>query len=405
MIRLKDTHHSNTSAFLNTAIRVAEYYGFEHLDSARRLGRKELREIRPATISKIEPEIAFARRDEKSLMTAARRCIMCARDKGALLVWRTTGGTASIPSVSFELHVVGTGSVIAEALLIVAAGAIAEESGIKDRILSINNIGSPESNGRYVRDVGSFLRKHIESISPTLRARAGSDPLGTLVQLIERGHPAAPRAPQATEYLTEEERRRFWELLEYLEVFGIPYELNPHILGSKDCWAHSLFEIISVDAESGARIPLACGGRYDPLVSRIVRAPATGATISITCEAKGSLRTGRRRRPVGGVQPAIYFAHLGTEARRRSLTLLEMLRQADIAVHQSLWHDQIGEQMAIARTMSVPYILIMGHKEAVENTVLVREVATNSQEAIPLGELTAYLRRRRIGVGSHETRV
>ncbi len=51
--------------------------------------------------------------------------------------------------------------------------------------------------------------------------------------------------------------------------------------------------------------------------------------------------------------------------------------------------------MAAARRHASPYVLIMGHKEAVEGTILVREVATNSQDAIPLPELTGYLKRRR----------
>ena len=101
----------------------------------------------------------------------------------------------------------------------------------------------------------------------------------------------------------------------------------------------------------------------------------------------------------GGVQPAIYFAHLGIEARRRALPVLENLRRADIPVHQGLWHERIGEQMAQARTLATPYILIMGHKEAMEGTILVREVATNSQDAIPLPELPGFLRRRRVGAG------
>ena len=67
-------------------------------------------------------------------------------------------------------------------------------------------------------------------------------------------------------------------------------------------------------------------------------------------------------------------------------------------VHQGLLHERIGEQMAAARKHATPYVLIMGHKEAVEGTILVREVATNSQEAVPLLELPGYLRRHRMGV-------
>lgn len=398
MIRLKDTAYPNSAAFLENAVRVAEYYGFAPIESLPRLPREsQKRPILP--LADVEREIAFARRDERALPAGARRCLACASREGAVLAWRVVTGAGAVPSLSLELHIAGPSSAIAEALLIVVASAIAEEAGIAKRVLSVNNIGSPESSNRFVRDVGSYLRKHIESISPTLRPRIASDPLGVLVQLIEKGHPAAPRAPQAMEYLTEEERRRFWELLEYFETIGIPYELNPHILGSRDCWSHSLFEISSIDSESGVRVPIAFGGRYDPVASRLSRAPAAGTMISISCEARGkTVFRGSPRRGSVGAQPGIYFVHLGLEARRRSLAVLETLRRAGIGVHQGLWHERIGEQMAAAGRLATPYILIMGHKEAMEGTILVREVATNSQDAVPLPELTSYLRRRRVGI-------
>ncbi|PIR83714.1 hypothetical protein COU18_03505 [Candidatus Kaiserbacteria bacterium CG10_big_fil_rev_8_21_14_0_10_51_14] len=404
MIRLKDTQHANTAAFLSSAIRIAEYYGFSPLEEIPRAGPMSLGVARRAVmpLSKVESEISFARREERALLSSARKCLISEQKDGAVLAWRVIPNAAGLPAITFELHIVGPGSAISEALLIVVTNAIAEESGIKERVLSVNNIGSTDSSNRYVRDVGLYLRKHIESISTTLRPRAATDPLGTLVQLIERGHPAAPRAPQAMEYLTEEERRRFWAFLEYLEMFGLPYELNAHILGSRDCWSHSLFEISTPDSESGAHMQIAFGGRYDPLASRFAQSPTSAAVVSITCEIRGKTRPKREvQKREGEAQPAIYFAHLGDEARRRALGVLESLRRATIPVHQGLWYERIAEQMYAARKLSVPYILIMGHKEAMEGTILVREVATNSQDAIPLPELPNYLRRRRIGAAVH----
>jgi histidyl-tRNA synthetase len=391
MIRIKDTRHSSTADFLVNAIHIAEYYGFRPLDEMR---TTRFDRVKRRIIAKNEAEISYARKEERALASAARRCASCLHNElEGFLAWRVVQGTGSIPSMSLELHVVGSSSAIAEALLLIVGSAIAEEAGVGKRSLSINNIGSVESSTRYVRDVGAYLRKHIESISPTLRPRAAEDPLGTLIQLIERGHPATPRAPQATEYLTEEERRRFWELLEYLETFGLAYELSPFVLGSRDCWAHSLYEISTVDEETGGRIAIAFGGRYDPLASRLSASPLPAATLSINCEVRGKTRVKREEHVV----PAIYFAHLGPEAKRRSLVILEMLRRAEIPVQQSLLFERIGEQMVRAKRLGSPYILIVGYKEAMENTVLVREVSTNSQEAIPVDELPGYLKRHRVG--------
>lgn len=392
MLRLKDTQYPNTASFLQSAIAIAEYFGFTPLEGAARRDPSEIREIRRRARGN-EKEISFARKEERPLAGAARRLALLARTAGeSILVWRISKDMkGNVPAVSLELHIIGTQSAIAEALLIVIANSIAQEAGVPERVLSINNIGSPESSGRFVRDVSTFLRKHIESISATLRPRAAVDPLGTLIALIERGHPATPRSPQPMEYLTEEERQRFWELLEYLEMFGLPYELSPSVLGSRDCWAHSLFQLSVIDTESRSRVPIAFGGRYDPLAARFAAAPLPASMIAITCEIHGKIRV--KREPAS--TPSIYFAHLGAEARRRALSVLESLRKAGIPVRHGLYHERIGEQMAAARKLASPYVLIMGHKEAIEGTILVREVATNSQDAIPLPELTHYLKRRR----------
>jgi hypothetical protein len=100
---------------------------------------------------------------------------MSARNPGeALFTWRIAQSQSAIPSVSLELHVIGHSSAMAEALLIVVGNAIVQNAGIQTRSLSLNNFGSAESSGSYVRDVGQYLRKHIESISPTLRPRAAT---------------------------------------------------------------------------------------------------------------------------------------------------------------------------------------------------------------------------------------
>lgn len=388
MIQLKNTRHQSTASLVERAVRTAEYYGFSSLDARLAKGKHSL----PAQKA---DGIQMARKDEKSLMQSARMCLSANRHQGEIpLFWRIVknqpGSRSPMPSITLELHVMGAPAAISEALLITVVNAIAEEAGIGARSLSINSIGSIESSNRFVRDVGHFLRKHIDSIAPALRPRAAQDPLGTLIQLFEKGHPAMPRAPQSVEYLTEEERRRFWDLLEYLEMSGIAYELHSGVLGSRDFWAHTLFEVSTIDPETNSRVAFASGGRYDPLATRIMGANSTAAVATITCEIRGKSAVPAIRK----TSPALYFAHLGAEARRRALPILETLRREGIAVEQSLMYERLQEQMDRAKGLKVSHLLIMGHKEAMEGTVLVREVATNSQEAIAIPELAGYLRRR-----------
>jgi histidyl-tRNA synthetase len=389
MIQIKHTNSDSTASLIAAAIRTAEYYGFVPLEAALSRGKNPLPQPQKS-------DIAAARKDEKPFVQSARMCLSARQPNETPLLWRLVkhpaGGRAPVPHMTLELHVLGAPNAISEALLIVVAHAIAEEIGIERRMLTINSIGSMESSNRFVRDVGHFLRKHIDSIAPPLRPRAAQDPLGTLIQLFEKGHPAMSRAPQSVEYLTEEERRRFWDLLEYLEISGVPYELSPSILGSRDFWSHTLFELTSTDPETGTRVPFATGGRYDPLATRLTGSPMPAAVVSIMTEIRGKSAV----KPAKRVSPLLYFAHLGPEARRKALPVLEQLRRAGIPVEQSLMYDRLHEQMEKAKRMAISHMLIMGHKEAIEGTVIVREIATNSQEAIPLPDLTTYLRRQRV---------
>lgn len=387
MIRLKDTRHAHTRAFLKSAIKLAEYYGFSPLEKA-------LEKAPTTRLKKPEGTLSFVRRDERTLAAIARKCATLPPKNPGLLMWRVGSSKEreAAGAATLELHIIGASGTAPEALLIMLADVIAKNAGVENRSIAINSIGLRETSTRYLRDIGGFLRKHLESISPTLRPRAATDPLGTLIQLIDRGHPITPRSPQSVEYLTEEERKRFWELLEYLEILRLPYELNSHILGSHDCWAHTLFEIAFSDPETGARIPFAHGGRYDPLMSWVSGSPRSAVRVVIECETRGRVQAEYRARAL----PAIYFAHLGPEARRKTFHVLELLRESDIAVHQSLLHERFGEQMTAAREHGTPFILVMGHKEAMENSVMVREVATNVQETVPIEDLVGYLKRRRV---------
>lgn len=392
MIRLKDTCLQSTASILERALHTAEYYGFTPIERALGAGKVSLPSHKGDAPT-------LTRKDERPFLSSARLCLSVKRDPGDILlisrlVKNSAGTRAPAASYTLELHVLGAPAAIAEALLIVVISGIAEDIGVTDRVLTINSIGSLESSNRFVRDVGHFLRKHLDSIAPALRTRAAEDPLGTLIQLFEKGHPSMNRAPQSVDYLTEEERRRFWDLLEYLEISGVPYELNSAVLGSRDVWAHTLFEVSRKDEETGMRIPFAVGGRYDPLATRLLGHPSVAAVASITCEIRGKSKTVPGRTP----STPLYFAHLGAEARRKALPVLETLRREGILVEQSLLHDRLQEQMERAKRKKISHVLIMGHKEAMEGTILVREMATNAQEAVPVQELTAYLRRQRVRI-------
>jgi histidyl-tRNA synthetase len=90
--------------------------------------------------------------------------------------------------------------------------------------------------------------------------------------------------------------------------------------------------------------------------------------------------------------PKVYFIQLGFEAKLKSLCIMETLRKNRIPVYQSISKDSLGTQLAQAEKMEVPYCIIFGQKEAMDNTVIVRTMTTRSQDTVKIDALSDYIK-------------
>ena len=88
----------------------------------------------------------------------------------------------------------------------------------------------------------------------------------------------------------------------------------------------------------------------------------------------------------------MYFIQLGTEAKLKSLNIIETLRKAHIPTAQAIAKDSLGAQLATAEKMNIPYALIFGVKEALENSVIVRNMTSRSQETVKIPKLIEHLK-------------
>ena len=398
---------ANPQSMIDRALKVATFYGFIPFEEAP-IGEQA---VVTGRVVRFDPkDVKFVRREERRLVSAVRTCALRGLGDRRMpaFLFKITPGEKGSNQVVLELHVFGMKTAAAEALLITVADAISGDLGIENRLIHINSIGAGESAERYLRELTAFLRKQSEYLSPAQRERLQDDPLGTMLSMRGgRGFPTLARAPSSMDYLSEDERRHFWDVLEYLELAGKVYELSPTVVGSNECWSHTLFEMsypatpeaTDVPLEAGeaavlpARIPFALGGRYDALAARSLGPAAAAAHVAITFGLKSPAMPHVKK---ARWKPVAYLAHLGLEAKRRSIPILEILRGAEIPVHHSLAYDQIGPQMAIVKNLNIPWLLLMGHKEALANEVAVRNIKTNAQDSVPVSELAAYLHRKHV---------
>jgi len=294
----------------------------------------------------------------------------------------------------FDADVLGSDKSIMDALIIKTCVSILEEAGAENLSVDINSIGDKECRNGYIKELTSYYRKNISSLPSIDRERLKGNPLRILDSKEEKTKEINEHAPDAVSFLCPSCKKHFKEVLEYLEEMNIAYSINKNLVRGLSYYTRTVFEILEQGGgEDGSPLALAGGGRYDYLARQIGSkkdVPAVGFSIGVDRIIASPWY--KKLAPRILKKPKIYFIQLGTEAKLKSLNVIEILRKAHIPIAQSLSKDSLGSQLGIAERMSIPYALIFGVKEAIDNSVIVRDMSNRSQETVKLSKLLEYLK-------------
>ncbi len=294
----------------------------------------------------------------------------------------------------FDLDCLGSDKSIMDALVIKAGMSILEEAGATNLTVDINSIGDKECRGGYIKELTNYYRKHLSSLPTIDRERLKTNPLRILDSKEEKTKELNEGAPDSVSFLCVSCKKHFKEVLEYLEEMGINYNINKNLVRGLSYYTRTVFEVIEEGgAEDGSPLALGGGGRYDYLAKQIggkkdVSAVGFSMGVDRIVEAKWYKKLSPRILK----KPKIYFIQLGSEAKLKSLNIIEILRKAHVPIAQSLSKDSLGSQLGIAEKLSIPYAIIFGVKEAIDDSVIVRDMSNRSQDTVKLSKLLEYLK-------------
>jgi histidyl-tRNA synthetase len=294
----------------------------------------------------------------------------------------------------FDLDVLGNEKSIMDALVIKVGMSILEEAGATNLSVDINSIGDKECRNTYIKELTNYYKKNLTHLPPIDRERLKTNPLRILDSKEAKTKEINENAPDAVSFLCPACKKHFKEVLEYLEEMGICYNINKNLVRGLSYYTRTVFEVIQENAsEDGASQSIAGGGRYDYLSKQLGSkkdVPAVGFSIGVDRIISSSWY--KKLSPRIIKKPKIYFIQLGSEAKLKSLNIIEILRKAHVPIAQSLSKDNLGSQLAIAEKLQVPYAIIFGQKEALDNTVIVRNMSNRSQETIKIEKLLEYIK-------------
>lgn len=293
----------------------------------------------------------------------------------------------------FDLDSLGSDKSIMDALVIKVGMSILEEAGAENLSIDINSIGDKECRNGYLKELTNYYKKNLSSLPAIDRERLKTNPLRILDSKEEKTKEINEGAPDSISFLCPSCKKHFKEVLEYLEEMGIQYNINKNLVRGLSYYTRTVFEIIEQKTTEEGTLSLGGGGRYDYLAKQVggkKDVPAVGFSIGVDRVIESSWY--KKLSPRIIKKPKIYFIQLGGEAKLKSLNIIEILRKAHVPIAQSLSKDSLGSQLAIAEKLAIPYALIFGVKEAIDDSVIVRDMSNRSQNTVKISKLLEYLK-------------
>ena len=267
-----------------------------------------------------------------------------------------------------------------------------ERLGIRDVVLQINSLGTPQSRASYRDALVEYLSGHKSSLDEDSLRRLQSNPLRVLDSKNPAMQSLIEAAPSLPDYLDDDSRRHFDTLCLQLDAAGVPYEVNPRLVRGLDYYTKTVFEWVTESL--GAQGTICAGGRYDGLVEYLGGKPTPAFGFALGLERLlALLATGGAALP--DTSPHLYLVLSGDKAIHQGLVFAEELRKVlpGLRLLTNCGNGSFKSQFKRADKSGAQYALVIGDDEAEQGNVVLKSLRSESgQEVYPRSEAASRLR-------------
>ena len=282
----------------------------------------------------------------------------------------------------------------ADAELIMLALSLWQDLGIENQVnLEINSLGSVETRKKYRNLLQDYFDPFLKDLDKDSQRKIKVNPLRILDSKSEKIKSMLLEAPKILDYLDEDSKGHFHNLMEVLSQAGIPFEVNHRMVRGLDYYNKTVFEWKTQDL--GAQDTVCGGGRYDGLVELLggKRCPAVGFSIGI--ERLILLLEGLSKEETASssnldcificlTPESVSYALLNAEKIRHKIPSINLKVNLDAKSANSQFKraDKSGAKMA----------LIVGEDELKDNMISFKDLRRNSsQEILNLDQIISKL--------------
>ncbi len=281
-----------------------------------------------------------------------------------------------------SVEVLGDESPLTDAMTILALWQMFQDLSLDTgSVIELNSIGGRTSRAGIEQALREYYAPIVSHLCAQCQERFKKNILRLLDCKEKECGEYRDAAPHIIDFLTLEDRSHFMLVLEYLDEAGVPYDLNPFLVRGLDYYTRTTFEIRDKN-DTGRQASLAAGGRYDHLVETLggQATPAFGFGVGLERIVEKVIEQELKvPEPVG---TEVLIIQLGDRAKKKAIPLLVRLGKKGLAASMALGKESLKAQLRSANRMGAKIALIVGEREALDNTVMLRNMFDGTQETV-----------------------
>jgi histidyl-tRNA synthetase len=276
-----------------------------------------------------------------------------------------------------------------DAEVIALSARLLEAAGIKGYKIKLNNLGCREDKKNLSKTLKEiFSDKKGEHLCEDCKRRIKMNPLRVLDCKNDGCREIVRNTFKEAAFICAGCKAHFEEVLKFIDILNIKYEVDPYIVRGLDYYTRTVFEITCEGL--GSNDAIGAGGRYDNL-SLDMEGPDVGACGFALGIDRMMIALGK----AAGLKGAdIYIAALGDKAYAKAFCLANDLRNTGVSCEIDYEKKSLKAQMRGADSIGAKFVLIIGDDELAKGEAALRDMKTREQVMIKFEDMVSKIKEK-----------
>ncbi|WP_162140309.1 histidine--tRNA ligase [Haploplasma axanthum] len=284
--------------------------------------------------------------------------------------------------MQFGIEAIGSKSPLLDAEVIAMSSDFISSLGLKNVVIELNSIGDVDSRMKYQEALINYLTPFKEELSFDSKERLIKNPLRILDSKDSKDQEIVKNAPKPIDYLSDESKKYFEDVIKYLEAFNIVYQVNNTLVRGLDYYSEIVFEVKAQIEGFGAQNVLGGGGRYENLVSELGGPKTSAIGVAFGMERLLLALEYENVLPNEEDNLDVFVITFGENEKIYGTKILNGLRNKGLTVDIEFDNKSFKAQLKKAINKNAKVLVIVGEDEVKNNTVTIKNTKTEKQVTV-----------------------